>query len=134
MRVSLILVLLVAFHLPCFGRVRLIPDIPTPSLSLNEAVTIARKRLTEDAKCLLVGAQWCLPADFKLPVSDGTQMLIGGDGKSYSWLITYVIYDEMDAKRLGDKHPEFRDAKYNRVIVIQVKQNGTAKIVPGDNT
>ena len=94
-----------------------------------QAVAVAQKENKNDPAYVLVGVQWCLPKSFVPPVHDGTRYTAMDDADDYSWFVTYVFKNVGMAKLVGQGHD-----KYNGVLVIRVKKDGSIGRLIGAST
>jgi hypothetical protein len=125
----------ISTHVSCFAILLSIPDVPIPKTTAVEAVAIAQKQIKNNPKLVLVAIDWCRASSFQPRISDGTQYhAVDNDPNGYSWFITYVYKDEQLEKEFEKLGSPKRDVKYNSVLVIRVKDDGSIGRLIGART
>ena len=131
----LIIGILISVQSPSFAILLSIPDVPVSKTTAIEAIAIAQKQVKNDPKLVLVGIDWCQASSFQPRISDGTQYhAMDDDPTGYSWFITYVYKDEQMEKEFEKLGSPKINIKYNSVLVIRIKNDGSIGRLIGTRT
>jgi hypothetical protein len=109
----------------CLAKTVRLPDVPEPSISVEQVLAISQKVLGKNAEAvMLVGMDWCLFSQFRPRyITGATYIDLQKDSEEYYWFVTYI-----DRKTDPQSPPERE--KFREVTVIQVGKDGKGRVLP----
>lgn len=108
-----------------------LPEIPTPKLSLPQLLAIVQKQQGGFTNYAIVAIDWYKASAFQPRIGDGTYSPGGDEPDQYSWFVTIAYKDEATDKELK-KRGVMR--QFNEVIVLRIKDNGKKGVFVGVRT